>query len=76
MDIVANKVNGVRSAQVFTGEMARKSREHDDANVITIATDYISEDDILNMIKTWLETPFSKEERHERRLEAIKEMEK
>lgn len=74
MDIVANKVNGIRSAQVFTEEMARKSREHNDANVLSIATDYLSEESVLAMIKTWLVTPFSKEERHERRLKQIEEM--
>ncbi len=71
MDITANKVRGARCAQIFTVEMAKKSREHNDANVLSIATDYIPEEDVLEIVKTWLETPFSKDERHARRIAQI-----
>ena len=76
MDIVANKVKGIRSAQVFNEEMAKKSREHEDANVLTIATDYLPEENVLFILKIWLETPFSGDERHVRRLKQIEELEK
>ncbi|OHA50566.1 MAG: hypothetical protein A3A97_03290 [Candidatus Terrybacteria bacterium RIFCSPLOWO2_01_FULL_40_23] len=76
MDIVANKVKGIRSAQVFNEEMAKKSREHEDANVLTIATDYLPEENVLFILKIWLETPFSGDERHVRRLKQIEEIEK
>src|SRR3989344_6897439 len=71
MDIVANKVKGIRSAQVFNEEMAKKSREHEDANILTIATDYLSEENMMQIIKIWLETPFSNEARHARRIEQV-----
>lgn len=71
MDIVANKVRGVYSAQVFTEEMAKVSREKNDANVLSIATDYLEQAKIESIVKTWLETPFSGEERHVRRLKKI-----
>jgi len=75
MDMVANKVKGVRSAQVFNKEMARKSREHNNANVLSIATDYLELSQIEAIVKTWLETPFSGEERHVRRLKKIEGLE-
>ena len=71
MDITANKIKGIRCAQVFNEEMAKKSREHNDANVLSIATDYMREEEILNIVKVWLETPFSNEERHGRRIKQI-----
>ncbi len=75
MDVVANKVKGVRSAQVFNKEMAKKSREHNNANVLSIATDYLELSQIEAIVKTWIETPFSGEERHVRRLKKIEEFE-
>lgn len=75
MDIVANKFKGVRSAQVFNSEMAKKSREHNDANVLSLAADYIDKEIIREIVKVWLETEFSGEERHVRRLDKIKEIE-
>ncbi len=76
MDVVANKVKGVRSAQVCNEEMAKKSREHNDTNVLSIATDYLSQGQIETIVKAWLETPFSGDERHRRRLEKIRELER
>lgn len=75
MDIVANKFSGVRSAQVFNTEMAKKSREHNDANVLSLASDYLDKETIKEIVKAWLETKFSGEERHVRRLDKIKEIE-
>lgn len=75
MDIVANKVSGIRSAQIFNEEMARESREKNDTNVLSVATDYLAPEEIEKIVKTWLETPFSKDERHVRRLEKIKKIE-
>ena len=56
--------------------MAKKSREHEDANILTIATDYLPEENVLSILKIWLETPFSGDERHVRRLKQIEEIEK
>lgn len=76
VDVVANKFPHVRSALVSTDEMARFSRLHDNANVLALAADYLTETETLRLVKTWLATPFSGEERHVRRLAKIAEIEK
>ena len=76
MDIVANKVRGVHSAQVFNEDMARISREKNNTSVLSIATDYLSGAQIESIVKTWLKTPFSGEERHVRRLKKIRDLER
>lgn len=69
--IAANKIKGVRAALCMNETMAQKAREHNDANVISIGADYVDEDMAKKMIKIFLATPFSGEERHKRRLEKI-----
>lgn len=67
----ANKVHGAR-AVVCTGvEMARKAREHNNANILSIGADYVSDDIALEIVKTFIETHFSGDERHKRRLKKI-----
>ncbi len=76
--IVANKFKGVR-AVVYYGnnkDMIIHTREHDDANVLSLAADFIDESEAQEIIKLWLETPFPNEERHARRLQKIKQLEK
>ena len=51
------------------------AREHDDTNVLALAADYLSEAEALVIVKVWLETPFSEEERHKRRIGQIAEIE-
>ncbi len=70
VDIVANKVNGVRSALCMTVEMAELSRRHNDANVLSIGerlTDWNTAD---KMVRIWLSTPFEGG-RHKRRVDKI-----
>ena len=76
VDIVANKFSGVRSALVSTEEMARFSRLHDNTNVLALAADYLTETEAIHVTQIWLQTPFSGEERHVRRLKKIAEIEK
>lgn len=76
VDIVANKFPGVKSALVASVEMARFARLHDNSNVLAIAADYLTETETFRVVKTWLTTPFSGEERHVRRLAKIAEIEK
>lgn len=76
--IVANKFKNVR-AVVFYGqreEIIKLSREHNDANVLSLGARFLSEEEALGAIKSWLETPFTNEERHVRRINKIKEIEK
>jgi len=76
VDIVANKFKGVRSALIFNPEQARMSRNDDNTNVLSLSADFIEEDLAKEIVKVWLETPFSRLERYARRLEKIKEIEK
>lgn len=73
--IVANKVKGIRAANCFNEHTAQKSREHNDSNVLCLGARVLSADEPKKIIKTWLETDFSKEERHKRRLSKISAIE-
>ncbi len=75
VDMVANKVDGVRSALVFDKPRAVQARQHEDANVISLPADTLDEEQAYEIIKAFLETPFSEEERHKRRLEEMKQVE-
>lgn len=76
VDMVANKIDGVRSALVFDEARAKQAREHEDANVISLPADTLDEESTYSIVKTFLETPFSGEARHIRRLEEMEEVEK
>lgn len=74
MSIAANKVKGIRCAKVSSVDEARLSKEHNNANIIALS--YKENMDVLKeMIKTFIETPFSNEERHARRVEKINNLE-
>lgn len=73
--IAANKVAGIRAAVCLNSEMARKAREHNDANVLSLGADCINSIDAKEVVKVFLETPFSGEERHIRRIRKITEYE-
>lgn len=68
VDMVANKFKGVKSALAFNEAVAKQSREHEDANVLALASDWVSEEDAKKIVDVWLATPFSGEGRHVRRL--------
>jgi ribose 5-phosphate isomerase B len=75
MCIAANKVHGVRAANCRDLVDAEMSRLHNDANVMCLSADLISEDAIERMVRTWLETKFEGG-RHARRLDKITQYEK
>jgi ribose 5-phosphate isomerase B len=54
----ANKVHGARCALCWNEETARLSRQHNDANVLSIGQRMIPEDLALKIVRVWLETPF------------------
>lgn len=74
--MVANKFPGVRAA-VFYGNMdvIPLSREHNDANVLSLGARFLTDEEAFEAIQAWLETPFTNEERHLRRIEKIKKIE-
>ena len=71
--MVANKVHGVRCALCWSEESARLSRQHNDANVLSIGERMIAEDLALSIVRIWLETGFDGG-RHERRVEMLNAM--
>lgn len=73
--IVANKFKGVRAFLAVNEKNVKLAREHNDANVISIGSEIVSIANAKTLIKTFLETPFSNEERHIRRINKIKEIE-
>jgi len=75
MSIVANKFSGVRAALVNELYSARCSREHNDANILVLGGRVIGPGLAREIVRIWLETPFSGG-RHERRLEKIAALEK
>ncbi|MEH3089070.1 MAG: ribose-5-phosphate isomerase [Microbacterium arborescens] len=66
--IAANKVHGVRAALVWNLATAELAREHNDANVIAIGARQHTFDEAVAFIDRFIETPFSGEERHARRI--------
>lgn len=73
--IVANKVKGVRAANCFDEYTAKKSREHNDSNVLCLGARILEEGSAKKITRTWLETEFSAEPRHTRRIKQIQEIE-
>ncbi len=66
--IAANKVTGVRAALAYNDELARLARRHNDANVVSIGARMHTEQVALDIVRTFLATDFSGEERHVRRI--------
>ena len=74
MNIAANKVHGIRAGMALNPEMAQLTRAHNDANVLTLAAKYTPENQLDQIISTFLSTPFEGG-RHERRVEKIEKEE-
>lgn len=68
--IVANRVKGIRCAVCWNVKSARLGRQHNDANVISLGQRMMSLETALEIVKTWLETPFQGG-RHQRRIDEI-----
>ncbi len=75
MTIVANKIPGIRAALCHDELTAEMSRRHNDANVLCLPADLLSDEVVRRMIDVWLETPFEAG-RHARRVRKITEIEK
>jgi len=69
--MAANLVLGVRAALVWNLETARLARAHNDANVMALGARQHSEQDALQLVQTFLRTPFSGDPRHGRRIEQM-----
>ena len=72
--IAANKVPGARAALCYDRATARNSREHNDANVLSLGARLISPEAAREIVAVWLETPFAGG-RHQRRVDKIRAIE-
>jgi ribose 5-phosphate isomerase B len=76
-NICVNKYKNVRSALIYGNdidlntEIAKLSRSHNNANVISLGARFIEKEKALQVVQIWLEESFSNEERHTRRLSKI-----
>jgi ribose 5-phosphate isomerase B len=75
MSIVANKIKGIRASLCHDVFSARYTREHNDANILTLGGRVIDSGLAKEIVKVWLNTDFSGEERHLKRLNKIKQEE-
>lgn len=68
--MAANRIVGVRASVYYGGirEPLRLSREHNNANILSIGAKFIGIDEMIECVSIWLQTPFSGDERHIRRL--------
>jgi len=66
--IAANKVAGIRCALAFSDDTARLSREHNNANCLSLGARMYDEQTALRFVELFLDTPFSDEPRHARRI--------
>lgn len=73
--IVANKVPGIRAALAWSVATAHLAREHNDAQLIAIGGRQHAAEEALEIVTAFLETPFSGEERHQRRIDQVAEFE-
>ncbi|HAT68047.1 MAG: ribose-5-phosphate isomerase [Candidatus Yonathbacteria bacterium RIFOXYC2_FULL_47_9] len=69
----ANRTAGVRAAVYYGGplDIAVLSREHNDANILSLGARFIDEDEAQEAVRLWLETSFGGEEKHARRIKKI-----
>lgn len=76
--IAANKVKGIRAAVYYGGslDIVKLSRTHNDSNVLSLGARFLTQEEAIKAVEVWLETPFSNEERHKRRIDKIRVFEK
>ncbi|HET8575097.1 MAG TPA: RpiB/LacA/LacB family sugar-phosphate isomerase [Candidatus Paceibacterota bacterium] len=74
--MVANRFPHVRATAYYGGslEIVKLSREHNDANILSLGARFLSADEAKEAVSLWLETDFSDEERHVRRIEKIDQL--
>ena len=71
MSIVANRFPHVRAALCENSDLARSSREHNDANILVLAGGHVTPEDAAKIATTWLDTPFPNVDRHARRVKGL-----
>lgn len=74
--ITANKIRGVRCALVSDCFSARATRDHNDSNVLALGQRVLGEELMKEIVRIWVNTPFSEDERHKRRIQKVMDLEK
>jgi ribose 5-phosphate isomerase B len=71
--MVANRYKGIRAAVYYGGpkQIVTFSREHNDSNILSLGARFVTFEEARGMVDLWLATPFSRDERHERRIREI-----
>ena len=75
VSITANKVKGIRCALLSDVMSARMTREHNDTNMMALGAGVVGEMLALQIVDTWLDTPFSQGPRHQRRIDKVMALE-
>ena len=73
--IAANKIDGIRAGEAWNADVAYSARNDDNINVLALPADHLASDEVNEITQVFLDTSFSGEERHKRRLEEIKKIE-
>lgn len=71
MAIAANRYKGIRAAVVWDEDVARETREDNDANILSLPARFIKEEKAWEIVSAFLSTSFSHEDRHKRRINQI-----
>ena len=74
-EIVANKIHHIRAFTGVDEENVRLAREHNDANILSLGSEFVDFEEAKELVKIFLNTSFSKEPRHQRRLDEIARIE-
>lgn len=74
--IAANKLSGIRAAVAHDGYTAHQMVEHDDVNVLSLGSRVVGEALAEDLVKTFIDAKFSREDRHLRRLDKIRALER
>lgn len=76
VSIAANKIHGIRCALCSDPLSARLTREHNDSNVLAMGARIIGTELMKDIVNVWMTTDFSHDERHQRRIDKVMELEK
>ena len=75
VSICANKVDGIRCALLSDVKSAEMTRLHNDTNMMALGAAVVSEELAMQIVDTWLDTEFSQEPRHQRRIDKMMALE-
>ena len=76
VSIAANKIPGIRCALLSDVWSAKMTRLHNDTNMMALGADVVGPSLALELVDVWLDTPFSGEARHQRRIDKVMDLEK